>query len=99
MTTFARTLNPSVRKFHPTGAKILVLKVPEKEETKGGIILPQNAMQTTARACKVIEVGPKVLDVKKGDTVWIQRQLTFQPIELAGVIHHVIPEEAVLAIT
>jgi hypothetical protein len=47
----------------------------------------------------VIEVGPKVLDVKKGDSVWIQRQLTFQPIELAGVIHHVIPEDAVLAIS
>ena len=104
MTTFARTLNPTASGFVPEGSKVLFRRLDE-DQIIGGIVMPQNRMQTTARPCLVVALGPKVntaksgdiLDLQVGDTVWVHRQLTFQPIELNGVLHYIAPADQILA--
>ena len=63
-------------KVRPLGARVLVEPIEEKEQTKGGIIIPDSAKEKPTEG-KVIAIGVKrdddgkeiAFDVKVGDTV------------------------------
>ena len=63
-------------KIRPLGDRVLVEPIEEKEQTVGGIIIPDSAKEKPMQG-KVIAVGKKLdkdgkeiaFDVKKGDTV------------------------------
>ena len=65
-------------KIRPLGDRVLVEPIEEKEQTVGGIIIPDAAKEKPMQG-KVIAVGKKLdkdgkeikFDVKKGDTVCI----------------------------
>lgn len=58
----------TVKRFTPYGNRILVQR--HEQEVIGSIIIPE-AYRTKDRLAKVVAVGPKVRDVKKGDVVLI----------------------------
>lgn len=66
--------------IRPLGDRVLVEPIEEKEQTVGGIIIPDSAKEKPMQG-KVIAVGKKVdkegkgiaFDVKKGDTVLLPK--------------------------
>ena len=79
-----KTLNPKQRKhkmkIRPLGDRVLVEPIEEKEQTVGGIIIPDAAKEKPMQG-KVISVGKKTdkdgkeiaFDVKAGDTVLLPK--------------------------
>ena len=67
-------------KIRPLGDRVLVEPIEEKEQTVGGIIIPDSAKEKPMQG-KVIAVGKKTdkdgkeikFDVKKGDTVLLPK--------------------------
>ena len=67
-------------KIRPLGDRVLVEPVEEKEQTVGGIIIPDSAKEKPMQG-KVVAVGKKLdkdgkeiaFDVKKGDTVLLPK--------------------------
>lgn len=96
MPIYRSTIHSKVKSFRPVGDRVLIRKV-DKAQMAGVIHLPQKAVNTEAQEGIVVEVGPKVKLVKKGDTVFLPRQLTFQPVEMGGEILHIVPVEQLLA--
>ena len=66
--------------IRPLGDRVLVEPIEEKEQTVGGIIIPDSAKEKPVQG-KVIAVGKKLdkdgkeiaFDVKKGDTVLLPK--------------------------
>ena len=66
--------------IRPLGDRVLVEPIEEKEQTVGGIIIPDSAKEKPMQG-KVLAVGKKVdkegkeikFDVKKGDTVLLPK--------------------------
>ena len=66
--------------IRPLGDRVLIEPIEEKEQTVGGIIIPDSAKEKPMQG-KVLAVGKKLdkdgkeikLDVKKGDTVLLPK--------------------------
>jgi chaperonin GroES len=92
-------------KLSPLGDRILVTRVDEDEQTKGGIIIPDTAKEKPQEG-KVVAVGPGKtnddgntipLSVKKGDKVLFSKYAGTE-INIEGEEHLFIREEDVLAV-
>ena len=92
-------------KIRPLHDRILVKRLEEEEKTKGGIIIPDSAMEKPQEG-KVIAVGNgKVtddgktvsLEVQKGDRVLFSKYSGTE-VNLEGDEHLIIREDDVLAI-
>lgn len=84
--------SPVVR---PLGIRLLVRNEDAAEKTPGGILLPDSA-KTKPNRGTVVRIGPKVADVKEGQTVLFGRYagLEFDPEDKSLVL---LKEEDVLA--
>jgi len=89
----------------PLGDRVLVKRLEEKEEKKGGIIIPDTAKEKPQEA-EVIAVGPgkrgedgKYIapEVKKGDKVLISKY-GGTDVKIDGVEHVIVREDDILAI-
>jgi len=92
-------------KIRPLADRILVKRLEEKEEVRGGIIIPDSAKEKP-QECKVIAVGPgKVddagnrvpLEVKKGDRI-LMGKYSGTEVKIDGVEHLIMREDDVLAV-
>ena len=92
-------------KIQPLGDRVLVEPVKEKEEKKGGIIIPDTAKEKPQQG-KVIAVGTGKLDdsgakipfnVKKGDKVLMPKYGGTE-IKLDGKEYQIMREEHILGI-
>jgi chaperonin GroES len=92
-------------KFKPLSDRILVKRTEEKEQVKGGIIIPDSAKEKPMEG-KVIAVGPgktekdggrTPMDVKKGDRILFGKYSGTE-IKLDDVEHVILREEEVLGI-
>jgi chaperonin GroES len=92
-------------KFKPLGDRILVKRTEEKEQVKGGIIIPDSAKEKPMEG-KVIATGPgKVendgkrlpMEVKKGDRVLFGKYSGTE-IKLDDVEHVILREDEILGI-
>lgn len=54
--------------IRPIGTRVLIEIVPEATVSKGGIYIPEVA-QTFNQISEVLEIGPEVTTVKKGENV------------------------------
>jgi chaperonin GroES len=89
----------------PLADRVLVKRLEEKEEKKGGIIIPDTAKEKPQEA-EVIAVGPGKrndegqripLELKKGDRVLISKY-GGTDVKLDGVEHVILREDDILAI-
>lgn len=80
--------------FKPLGDKILIKIKKSEKQTAGGIIIPTEKLTKDA---EVIEVGPEVYDVKKGDTIMLD-QLEGAEFKLDGEDYYVVVESNVVGI-
>jgi len=92
-------------KIRPLADRILVRRIEEKEEVRGGIIIPDSAKEKP-QECKVVAVGPGRLDdngkrmpleVKKGDRI-LMGKYSGTEVKIDGVEHLMMREDDVLAI-
>ena len=92
-------------KFQPLGDRVLVKPLEEKEENKGGIIIPDSAKEKPQEA-EVVSVGDGKMDddgkrlpmsVKKGDRVLIGKY-SGQDIKINDEEHTIVREDEILAI-
>ena len=92
-------------KIKPLSDRILVLRIEEVQETRGGIVIPDTAKEKPQEG-KVIAVGPGKFDenqkripleVKKNDHV-LFRKYTGSEIGIDGVEHLIMREDDILAI-
>lgn len=73
----------------------VVMQVVEEDEQKHGFIVPEKLQKR--RLAKVLAVGPKVEQVRKGDSVAFRNQLV-QELELDGEKYLVAEEHTLLCI-
>jgi chaperonin GroES len=92
-------------KIRPLRDRILVTRIEEEDETKGGIIIPDTAKEKPQEG-KVVAVGKgkvmddgkvQKLDVKKGDRVLFGKYAGTE-VNLEGEEHLIIREDDVLGI-
>jgi chaperonin GroES len=92
-------------KVRPLSDRIMVKRVDESEQVKGGIIIPDTAKETPQEA-KVVSVGPgkrnkngdiMAPEVKPGDLILIGKYAGSE-IEIDGVDYVILSEDDVLAI-
>ena len=92
-------------KIRPLADRILVKRIEEKEEIRGGIVIPDSAKEKP-QECKVVAVGPGrvddngnrvPLDVKKGDRI-LMGKYSGTEVKIDGVEHLIMREDDVLAI-
>ncbi len=92
-------------KFKPLSDRILVKRLKEEEEKKGGIIIPDTAKEKPQRG-EVIEVGPGRLDekgkrvpmeVKKGDKI-VFSKYSGTDIKMRNEEYLIIREDDILGI-
>ena len=92
-------------KVRPLHDRLLVKRIEEEEETKGGLIIPDTAKEKPMEG-KVIAVGEgkvsedgtlRPLDVHKGDRVLFSKYSGTE-IQLEGDEHLIIREDDVLAV-
>jgi chaperonin GroES len=92
-------------KLRPLQDRILVLRVPEEEKTKGGIIIPDTAKEKPAEG-KVAAVGkgkvdengkPIPMEVKKGDRILFGKYSGTE-IKIEGEEYLIMREDDVLGI-
>lgn len=62
--------------WKPVGAKVLIDIIPIKEKTQGGIIIPDIAQKSKLPKGLVIAVGEKNEDIKVGDIVMYDPQMS-----------------------
>ena len=92
-------------KVKPLYDRVLVKRIEEKEQKRGGIIIPDTAKEKPQQAeiiavgkGKVNEDGKVVpLEVKKGDKVLIGKYSGTE-VQIDGVEHLILREEEILAI-
>ncbi len=79
--------------------RVLVKMPAEGPSIINGIHIPESVTKYQFPKAEVIAVGPKVVDVKKGDTVIIDRYSGVgHRVEIKGVLHVVFQETDILAI-
>ena len=92
-------------KIRPLADRILVKRLEEKEEVRGGIIIPDSAKEKP-QECKVVAVGPGrvddsgnrvPMDVKKGDRI-LMGKYSGTEVKIDGIEHLIMREDDVLAI-
>jgi len=92
-------------KFKPLSDRILVKRLKEEDEKKGGIIIPDTAKEKPQRG-EVIEVGPGRLDekgkrvpmeVKKGDKI-VFSKYSGTDIKMRNEEYLIIREDDILGI-
>ena len=92
-------------KIRPLQDRVLVKRVEEEEQTKGGIIIPDSAKETPAEG-EVVAVGPGKKDdqgkvipvgVKAGDHV-IFSKYAGTDVQLDGEKHLIMTEEDILGV-
>ena len=92
-------------KIRPLGDRVLVEPIEEKEQTVGGIIIPDSAKEKPMQG-KVIAVGKKTdkegkelkFDVKAGDTVLLPKYDGTE-VKLDGKKLQLVREEDLLGVT
>ncbi len=98
----AKNTKPSVK---PLGERVLLQRIEEAEEIKGGIISPDSAKETPQEA-QVIALGTGALDkdgkkvafnVKVGDKVLVGKYAGTE-VKLDEVIYLLLREEEILAV-
>ena len=98
----AKNTKPSVK---PLGDRVLLQRIEEAEEIKGGIIIPDTAKEKPQEA-KVIALGTGALDkdgkkvafnVKVGDKVLVGKYAGTE-VKLDEVIYLLLREEEILAV-
>ena len=98
----ANNTKPSVK---PLGDRVLLQRIEEAEEIKGGIIIPASAKEKPQEA-KVIALGTGALDkdgkkvafnVKVGDKVLVGKYAGTE-VKLDEVIYLLLREEEILAV-
>ena len=98
----AKNTKPSVK---PLGDRVLLQRIEEAEEIKGGIIIPDSAKEKPQEA-KVIALGTGALDkdgkkvafnVKLGDKVLVGKYAGTE-VKLDEVIYLLLREEEILAV-
>ena len=98
----AKNNKPSVK---PLGDRVLLQRIEEAEEIKGGIIIPDSAKEKPQEA-KVIALGTGALDkdgkkvafnVKIGDKVLVGKYAGTE-VKLDEVIYLLLREEEILAV-
>ena len=98
----AKNNKPSVK---PLGDRVLLQRIEEAEEIKGGIIIPDSAKEKPQEA-KVIALGTGALDkdgkkvafnVKVGDKVLVGKYAGSE-VKLDEVIYLLLREEEILAV-
>jgi chaperonin GroES len=98
----AKNNKPSVK---PLGDRVLLQRIEEAEEIKGGIIIPDSAKEKPQEA-KVIALGTGALDkdgkkvafnVKVGDKVLVGKYAGTE-VKLDEVIYLLLREEEILAV-
>jgi chaperonin GroES len=98
----AKNNKPSVK---PLGDRVLLQRIEEAEEIKGGIIIPDSAKEKPQEA-KVIALGTGALDkdgkkvafnVKLGDKVLVGKYAGTE-VKLDEVIYLLLREEEILAV-
>lgn len=98
----AKYTKPSVK---PLGDRVLLQRIEEAEEIKGGIIIPDSAKEKPQEA-KVIALGTGALDkdgkkiafnVKIGDKVLVGKYAGTE-VKLDEVIYLLLREEEILAV-
>ena len=98
----AKITKPSVK---PLGDRVLLQRIEEAEEIKGGIIIPDSAKEKPQEA-KVIALGTGALDkdgkkvafnVKVGDKVLVGKYAGTE-VKLDEVIYLLLREEEILAV-
>ena len=92
-------------KIKPLGDRILVEPIEEKEEKKGGIIIPDSAKEKPQES-KVVALGTGKTDddgkkipfeVKKGDTV-LTSKYGGTEIKIDGVEYKILNQDDILAV-
>lgn len=85
-------------KIIPLGEKVLVAPI-SKEEAKSasGIIMPDTIEKEKPEKGKIVEVGNKVKDLKKGDQI-VFSKYGYDEIEVDGKEYYIIEEEKILAV-
>jgi len=84
-------------KIRPLRKQVIVKPITKEEKTKTGIILPDTAEKEKPEQGRVMAIGPKVKEVKKGDLV-LFTQYAPNEIKVDGKELLVIKEEDILAI-
>lgn len=92
-------------KFMPLQDRILIRRIDEKNETSGGIIIPDTAKEK-AQEGEVVAVGKgkrlengtvQPIDIKKGDRILFGKY-TGSDFKLDGVEHLILREDEVLGV-
>jgi chaperonin GroES len=92
-------------KIRPLQDRVLVKRVKEEEQTKGGIIIPDSAKEKPVEG-EVIAAGPgkvsdkgelRPLEVKKGDRILFGKY-SGNEIKLDGVEHLILREDEILGV-
>jgi len=84
-------------KIRPLRKQVIVKPITKEEKTKTGIILPDTAEKEKPEQGRVMAIGPKVKEVKRGDLV-LFTQYAPNEIKVDGKELLVIKEEDILAI-
>ena len=80
----------------PTAGRILVERIQEAATTAAGLIVPDEARETTQMA-RVLRVAPDVYEVTPGETV-VLGSYAGQQHELDGRLCHFVPMDEVLGV-
>jgi chaperonin GroES len=92
-------------KIRPLGDRILVKRIKEEEETKGGIIIPETAKEKPQEG-KVVAVGKGKLteqgtllapDVKAGDKILFGKY-SGSEVKIEGEEHLILREDDILGV-
>ncbi len=88
-------------KIKPLGARVVVKRIEEDEQVRGGIIIPDSAKEKSQEA-EVIALGTgkeddKPFFVKKGDKV-LMPQFGGTAVKLDGVEYTIVEEDSLLGI-
>lgn len=70
--------------IRPLGKSIIAKELPREERSKGGIYIPQETREKQQYYHKVIAVGPDVVEVKPGDTIYAPADARRNTVDLGG---------------
>ncbi len=84
---------------HPTFANVLIKPEIKEQKTAGGIYLAdgQSLDDSAILRGKVVEVGPRVVDIKKGDMVMLKKWGA-QEYKDDKIAYQIVPEEDIIAV-
>jgi co-chaperonin GroES (HSP10) len=80
----------------PMQDKVLVAEKKKEDTTESGIII-EGVRGVATQAAVVLAIGPKVTEVKVGDTCYVDWAKS-QPVKIDGAQRAIIKEEFILAV-